>query len=761
MTTYLLLGFLLVLSVTGGASAETVGELVQKLGHESPGIRARAAELLGEMKAKVAIEPLVKRLTLDPDVLVRRAAARALGRIGDRKGLKPLLFAITHQEDSGVIKEAVEASRAIDRKGSVKHLVTLCLIPEKASLNALLKASLIDDFKMIRKEAVKGAKNAPDRRKVLGYFLGNLKGGNKKKKQRAAFALGQIGDQDARKHLVQFGLAPNSRIEFHALQALAKIPHSKSIPALLKVWSSNKKHQEIRMTAVHALAEVHDLKTFSVLKWALEQDDWFVRYLGAVGLGALAHDGEVFDFLMKGLQNARGERAYDFAVAMGISGNDAASGVLSEAAKSKHLKVALAAVDALSRIEGDGPRVALTELLGDGRPDLRGLAARRLGIMKHGPAVEKLIELLADSVFPVQMDAAQALGRLKNPKAVPFLIGLGAKTLETKRAGLRAVVAQALGDINSTLGDTPTFHESLKFLVSLLGDEDLLVRAAAAWALEGAVCRESVDALIKAWEGEKHDYARHTYFQALRSITKAHLPEDVASWREWWTGAREKFGRKETPLEISIPAFQVYLKELRSKGLDLVFVLDVTGSMGAELEEAQRRTEDIVRILRRVIPSLRVGFVAFRDDVAQDEKHPLTFDYDKVAEKLNKLEASGGGDINEAVCLGFESALREQGWRKEARKVVVLVGDAPPHEPKKASLIAFLANREMGVEFSCIATHVRDVIHLPSFVEVAVLGGGQVVRLEETRDLLRHLVISALGPAWRAEAERVIEALMD
>jgi hypothetical protein len=76
-------------------------------------------------------------------------------------------------------------------------------------------------------------------------------------------------------------------------------------------------------------------------------------------------------------------------------------------------------------------------------------------------------------------------------------------------------------------------------------------------------------------------------------------------------------------------------------------------------------------------------------------------------------------------------------------------------------MIAFLARREMGVEFSSIEAHVTEVVHLPSFVDVAVQGGGQVVLLRQTRDLLSHLVVSALGPAWRAEAERVIGALMD
>jgi len=769
-------GFSRARALAGDSTREAVNELIASLNDRDPVVRARAAEELGEQRAKGAVAALIQRLAMDPDILVRRTAARALGKIGDRRALSPLLFAITHQDDSGVITEAVEAARAIDRRKASQYLVgvlqasksthserlnavqALCLIPETSSLVALLKASTGDGFMMVRKEALRGVKSAPDRRKVLGFYLQALQGGNKKKKKRAAYALGQIGDRDAVPGLLKFGLAPTSRIDFEDLLALARVPDPRSVATIMGVWMRSVKDIEIRMAAVHALAEIRDLKTLPVLKWALEERDWFVRYLGAMGLGALASDPEVFDLLMKGLGSAKGEEAYEFVVALGLAGDERAALHLTVAAKSGSKRVALAAVDSLSRLDGQVPRKALMEMLEDSRPDVRGLAARRLGILKHKEARDRLVELLTDASFPVQMDAAQALGRLQDPKAVPFLIVLGRKT---GSKALRAVVAQALGDINSKLGDTPVFRESLKFLVSLIGDEDVLVRAAAAWALEAAVCAESVDAILGAWEKEKNPYVAHTFFQSLRFLTKKDLMGDACVWREWWTEAKARFGRKEEPQEISIPAFQIYLKELRQKGLDLVFVLDVTGSMGPELTEAQKRARDIIRILRMVIPSLRVGFVAFRDEVAPDEKYPLTFDYDKVIVSLNQLEATGGGDYNEAICDGFEVALKEQGWRKEARKVVVLVGDAPPHRTDQAKLIAFLANREMGVEFSCIEAHTTDVTHLPSFVEVAVHGGGQVVRLKETRDLLRHLIISALGPVWKAEAERVISALLD
>src|SRR5262249_44155840 len=44
-----------------------------------------------------------------------------------------------------------------------------------------------------------------------------------------------------------------------------------------------------------------------------------------------------------------------------------------------------------------------------------------------------------------------------------------------------------------------------------------------------------------------------------------------------------------------------------------------------------------------------------------------------------KLQANGGGDGPEAVFAGLVAASHELRWRPHARRVAVLVGDAPPH----------------------------------------------------------------------------------
>jgi hypothetical protein len=60
-----------------------------------------------------------------------------------------------------------------------------------------------------------------------------------------------------------------------------------------------------------------------------------------------------------------------------------------------------------------------------------------------------------------------------------------------------------------------------------------------------------------------------------------------------------------------------------------------------------------------------------------------------VREKLGKLIASGGGDTPERVECGFEAALsREMGWNKDANKLVLIVGDAPPHDESIEPLLA-------------------------------------------------------------------------
>ncbi|MGC4120370.1 MAG: VWA domain-containing protein [Myxococcales bacterium] len=130
------------------------------------------------------------------------------------------------------------------------------------------------------------------------------------------------------------------------------------------------------------------------------------------------------------------------------------------------------------------------------------------------------------------------------------------------------------------------------------------------------------------------------------------------------------------------------LEELKGKAcgeLDLVFLVDETGSMGAYIAQVKQHLLEIIDAVKAapLCRSLRMGLVSYRDHAPQDPTFasrvvPLTEDIDSVRKGVQRMEASGGGDGPESVTDGLYDLVRLD-WRPKAARVVVWVGDAPPH----------------------------------------------------------------------------------
>jgi Mg-chelatase subunit ChlD len=117
---------------------------------------------------------------------------------------------------------------------------------------------------------------------------------------------------------------------------------------------------------------------------------------------------------------------------------------------------------------------------------------------------------------------------------------------------------------------------------------------------------------------------------------------------------------------------------------DLAFVVDTTGSMGGLIADAQRHMIEMInRLTTAGQIDLQLGVVEYRDHPPQDSMiyrvYPLTGDLEQAKKAINKLRAQGGGDEPEAVLAGVVAACQELKWRRHARRIAVLVGDAPPH----------------------------------------------------------------------------------
>ena len=63
---------------------------MRSLSHPEPTVPVRAAAILGELRSKAAVEPLIVLATSNPDPYIQEAAVIALGRIGDERAIPHL-----------------------------------------------------------------------------------------------------------------------------------------------------------------------------------------------------------------------------------------------------------------------------------------------------------------------------------------------------------------------------------------------------------------------------------------------------------------------------------------------------------------------------------------------------------------------------------------------------------------------------------------------------------------------------------------------
>ena len=119
------------------------------------------------------------------------------------------------------------------------------------------------------------------------------------------------------------------------------------------------------------------------------------------------------------------------------------------------------------------------------------------------------------------------------------------------------------------------------------------------------------------------------------------------------------------------------------KNVDVMFVVDATGSMGDEINYLQKELEDVIT---RSIASyrdlnVRVGSVFYRDSTDDyiTKVQPLGEDVQATLDFISEQSAQGGGDYPEAVDAAMEEALA-QDWSEDAiARIVFLLLDAPPH----------------------------------------------------------------------------------
>lgn len=119
--------------------------------------------------------------------------------------------------------------------------------------------------------------------------------------------------------------------------------------------------------------------------------------------------------------------------------------------------------------------------------------------------------------------------------------------------------------------------------------------------------------------------------------------------------------------------------------LDLVFLIDATGSMADEIDKLKATlraiTAEVAALPSR--PDICLGLVAYRDrgDAFVLRSHDLTNDVGAfLQDALYPLRAAGGGDYAEAMSEALHETVHNLSWRGEgATRLAILLADAPPH----------------------------------------------------------------------------------
>ena len=247
-----------------------------------------------------------------------------------------------------------------------------------------------------------------------------------------------------------------------------------------------------------------------------------------------------------------------------------------------------------------------------------------------------------------------------------------------------------------------------------------------------AAAQREVDAAHR--EAEE---ARRQAEQERQQSEDARMEADEA--RRQAEGLQEELSEAEDDLQES----QDELRRVRFPHLDLVIVLDITGSMRNEIDGLKAELNDLSSVLMSLAPSVAIGIVAFGDENWRDTLtlFPLVAISNSVGNRtrlagfVTRLQPELGlrGGSNRDPPEAFLEALRTAAamqWRSQAeRRQIVMITDNPAYSGEVGAAVDAASSFRAGGDGRSVSTvFVRTDASLQGTAEflerVATAGGG-------------------------------------
>jgi len=225
--------------------------------------------------------------------------------------------------------------------------------------------------------------------------------------------------------------------------------------------------------------------------------------------------------------------------------------------------------------------------------------------------------------------------------------------------------------------------------------------------------------------------------------------------------------------------FGGFIGELRRKGLDIVLVIDDTGTMDLIINDVRDRMDELVMAIHRLVPIARVGIVVFGGRNERVDIEPLTISSHRLETFLTGVTGKGKGGSQGDVYAACVTAINQMNWKPYAKKVIVLVGDSPPRFEDYGPLLSLIAKfrtqdgtfntidvsaeeheryerefwlkthngRPPGESISPLAEFYQDTRE--TYKMLAAAGGGGMRPLTQNVHINEQVLILALGAQWQ------------
>ncbi|TNV83840.1 hypothetical protein FGO68_gene9920 [Halteria grandinella] len=219
------------------------------------------------------------------------------------------------------------------------------------------------------------------------------------------------------------------------------------------------------------------------------------------------------------------------------------------------------------------------------------------------------------------------------------------------------------------------------------------------------------------------------------------------------------FAEKETFKQISPAAYEeqkmLIQKVKKSSSVDVLFIMDCTGSMKKYMDQAKTTIIDIIKKVQQCFQgfTFRVGFVAYRD--LHDKRYPnieyidFTTRIEAVQDFVGKVQALSGQDCAEDVIGGLNAGLK---LKSNANLLCCFfIADAPSHGSqyhRRSSSYDYLADKIPENALENVLEQYKKMANVVEFTCLKITDDTDIM-FQKMQKVLPNLTIQKIDSALK------------